>query len=303
MIQHGIINLNKPVGFTSRQALDRVKYLLKPLKVGHAGTLDPLAAGVLVVCLGGATRLIEFVQQQPKRYRAEFLLGRSSATLDLEGEITELENPPIPTADELANACRQFIGTIEQRPPDFSAVWVRGQRAYALARKGREIEIATRPVEVYSIEIVRYVYPLVELDIQCGSGTYIRSLGRDLAANLGTAAVMSGLVRTAIGPFNIEDAHDPRNLTLQNVFDTVQPAQFALPDLPQIVLTPEEIDLIAHGQYVQRDFPPVASLQVAKGEHPFPLCTALDSSGQMVALLRLRPDQQLGPYISFVAIS
>jgi tRNA pseudouridine(55) synthase len=159
-ITNGILTLNKPPGMTSRQAVDLVKRLVRPAKVGHAGTLDPLACGVLVVAIGKATRLIEFVQQAPKRYQATFLLGRTSPTDDVEGEITELFDPPIPSRAEIERASQQFVGTIEQRPPAFSAIKVGGRRAYDLARGGRAVELAPRPVAVYEISVLAYEYPI-----------------------------------------------------------------------------------------------------------------------------------------------
>ena len=181
---------------TSRRAVDLVERLARPAKAGHAGTLDPLATGVLVVCVGAATRLIEYVQRMPKRYRATFLLGRQSPTEDIEGEVTELPDAPIPTLDEIAAAAGRFVGRIAQRPPAFSALKVAGRRAYKLARAGQPPQLAPRPVEIFAAEIKSYQYPELVMEVECGSGTYIRSLGRDLAESLGTAAVMSALVRT-----------------------------------------------------------------------------------------------------------
>src|SRR5436190_8799230 len=197
----GLLNVDKPSGLTSRDVVNRVQRLVKPHKVGHAGTLDPLASGVLVVCVGPATRLIEYVQRMPKRYLATFLLGRRSETEDIEGAVTELTDTPVPTVEQAHGALPNFVGRIQQLPPAFSALKVDGQRAYALARKGETPDLQPRPIEVYSVELVEYSYPQLVLDIRCGSGTYVRSLGRDIARALGTEAVMSALVRTEIGPF------------------------------------------------------------------------------------------------------
>ncbi len=131
----GVVNLHKPTGITSRGAVDAVKRLVRPAKCGHAGTLDPLASGVLVVCVGKATRLIEYVQQMPKQYRGTFLLGRTSPTEDLEGEVTELVDAPVPSRLAIAEACARFVGTIEQRPPVFSALKIKGRPAYALRER------------------------------------------------------------------------------------------------------------------------------------------------------------------------
>jgi len=152
-VLYGILNLNKPAGVTSRRVVDDVQRLVRPAKVGHAGTLDPLATGVLVVCTGAATRLIEYVQQMPKSYTGTFLLGRQSPTEDVDGEVTELDSPPVPSWPEIEAAVRAFEGRIEQRPPAFSALKVGGRRAYDLARRGKSVELKSRPVTIHRISI------------------------------------------------------------------------------------------------------------------------------------------------------
>ena len=205
----GLLNLNKPKGLTSRDAVNRAQRITgKRVKVGHAGTLDPIATGVLVVCLGPATRLIEHVQRMPKRYRGTFLLGCRSPSDDVELEPKLLTDPPIPTREQVEAALPAFVGDIQQVPPAYSAIKLGGQKAYDLARRGDAPDLPPRPVTIHAIGVARYEYPELVLDIHCGSGTYIRSLGRDLAAALGTAAVMSELERTAIGEFRVEDAVD-----------------------------------------------------------------------------------------------
>jgi tRNA pseudouridine55 synthase len=287
---NGILSLNKPPGMSSRQAVDLVKRLVRPAKVGHAGTLDPLATGVLVVCIGKATRLIEFVQQMPKRYRAKFLLGRTSPTDDVEGEITDLVDPPIPSRAQIERISQKFIGIIEQRPPAFSAIKVGGRRAYDLARGGKAVELAPRPVAIYAIAVEAYEYPRLTLDVRCGGGTYIRSLGRDLAQSLGTGAVMSELVRMAIGPFAIESAIDPRSLTLSELTAAIQPPENAVADLPNISMDEREIDLLARGRFLHR---------ADSAQHP--LLVARDSRREMIAILKRRSDDgALWPYINFV---
>ena len=248
----GLLNLNKPSGITSRQAVDVVQRLARPAKAGHAGTLDPLATGVLVVCVGAATRLIEYVQRMPKGYCAAFLLGRHSPTEDIEGEMTELPNPPVPTLDQLVAASRRFVGRIEQRPPAFSALKVEGRRAYKLARRGDKLELQARPIEIHRIEVKRYAYPELVLEVECGSGTYIRSLGRDLAESLGTAAVMSALVRTFIGGFRLDEAVNPRQLTRENWQSRLHPPLRAVEHLPRVQLSAEEVVRVRNGLTIER---------------------------------------------------
>lgn len=279
----GLLNLHKPTGVTSRDAVDVVARLVRPAKAGHAGTLDPLAEGVLVVCTGAATRLIEYVQRMPKRYRGEFLLGRESPTEDIEGPVTELVDPPIPSRDELAAAAASLVGTIAQRPPQYSALKVGGRRAYDAARRGEALDLAPRPVTIHELSIVEYDYPRLVLDVGCGSGTYIRSLGRDLAANVGTAAVMSALVRTAIGPFALAAATKLDRLTAATLRESLLPAIMAVGDLPRRAVTESELIEI------------VAGRTISAGDVPPPKVAAVDAAGILRAILVPRGADRLGP--------
>ena len=282
---YGLLNLNKPPGVTSRDVVDQVQRLVRPQKAGHAGTLDPLATGVLVVCVGPATRLIEYVQKLPKSYYGTFLLGRQSPTEDVEGDVTELADPPVPTLDQLAAVARSLTGRIQQRPPAYSALRGAGRRAYDLARRGETVDLQPRVVEIRRLEIAAYASPELKLRVECGSGTYVRSLGRDLAAALGTAAVMSALERTAIGSFRLEDAIDPAALTRENWPGHLLPSLRAAEGLPQICLTGSEIQAIRAGQAIAREILP-------PGAAPW---AALDDAGHLVAILIPRGPGLLGP--------
>ena len=252
MVKSGLINLNKPSGMTSRRAVDIVGRLAGKVKIGHAGTLDPLARGVLVLCLGSATRLIEYVQRMPKRYTGTFLLGRQSPTEDIDGQVVELVDPPVPALAEIETAADSLTGLIQQRPPAFSAIKVNGRRAYDLARAGKPLVLKPRPVRVYSLAAVSYEYPKLTLEVECGGGTYIRSLGRDLAESLGTAAVMSSLTRTAIGRFTLDEAADPASLSKDSWARHLLPPVAAVQTLPRIDLTVEEMVEIRHGRTIPR---------------------------------------------------
>lgn len=269
----GLLNLNKPAGITSRHAVDIVQRLTRPAKAGHAGTLDPLATGVLVVCVGYATRLIEYIQRMPKQYVGTFLLGRQSPTEDTEGDVTELPDAPIPTRAEIEAAAQRFVGQIEQRPPAFSALKIQGRPSYKLARQGKPVELAPRPVQIHRIEVKEYQYPELVLEIDCGSGTYVRSLGRDLTESLGTAAVMSALVRTSIGCFRLEDAIDPRELHRDNWQAFVQPSVRAVEYLPQVQLSTVDAARIRNGLII--DLTDEASKELV----------AIDPTGQLVGIL------------------
>jgi tRNA pseudouridine55 synthase len=289
----GVLNLNKPVGYSSRDVVNRVERIIRPEKAGHAGTLDPLASGVLVVCVGGATRLIEYVQRMPKEYQATFLLGKRSASDDLETEVEELLVAPIPIRQQIEAALPRFTGVIEQRPPAYSAIKVAGKRAYRLARRGELIELAPRAVTIHALSLQSYEYPRLELLIRCSSGTYIRSLGRDLALELRTAAVMSELVRTAVGEFRVTDSLDVTELTAASLNRRLLPPTAALGDLPRVVLTTEQVHRIQSGGLVsQHELPgDVSSLGAL---------AALDHGGNLVAILRLARRGLLKPSPNFL---
>ena len=285
MPSYGLLNANKPSGMTSRDVVNRIQRLVRPLKAGHAGTLDPLASGVLVVCVGAATRLMEYVQRMPKRYRATFLLGRESPTEDIDGPVTELAEPPIPTLDQLGAAALALTGEIQQRPPAFSALKVAGRRAYDLARAGKPVDLQPRPVTVYRLDVEAYHYPDLQLAVECGSGTYVRSLGRDLAASLGTAAVMSQLTRTAIGSFTVEEAAPLDALDPDHWTDHLLPPLRAVEMLPRVALTDAEIVRVRSGQAIAMQPP----REDAKG------VAAVSAVGQLVAILVARGSGLWGP--------
>jgi tRNA pseudouridine55 synthase len=283
----GLLNLNKPSGMTSRGAVGLVQRAVGRVKAGHAGTLDPLASGVLVVCLGAATRLIEYVQRLPKHYAAAFLLGRRSPSDDVDTPVTELANPPVPTLEEVSAAATRLTGPIQQRPPAYSAVKVSGRRAYELARRGKPVDLEPRTVTVYRLEVESYAYPELRLRVECGSGTYVRSLGRDLAESLGTAAVMSELVRTAIGSFRLADAVDPTTLDRNNWADHLLPPLRAVEALPRITLDAAELARVRSGLSIERaDVPP---------SDPPAEIAAIDADGRLAAILVPRGPGLWGP--------
>lgn len=208
----GLLAVDKPRGATSMDVCRRVKAALiaggapRSVKVGHGGTLDPLATGVVVVLVGRATKRCDEIMAGEKRYEAEVDLAHTSPTDDLEGALTPVAASSPPTRDEVEAACGRFVGVIEQRPPAHSAIWVDGTRSYELARRGREVNLPARPVEVHEVSVVRYAWPRLMLDVRCGKGTYIRSLARDLGASMGVGGVLTSLRRTAVGEFTVDRA-------------------------------------------------------------------------------------------------
>jgi len=282
----GVIPVDKPVGVSSRRVVDAVAKQLGMKTVGHAGTLDPLASGVVVVCVGHATKLVDFVHGLPKHYTASFLLGRSSPSDDFETPIEEELDPVRSTREEVERALVAFRGDILQRPCDYSAVHVDGKRAYRLARKGRPVELVAKPVRIDRLEITAYDWPRIGLDIECSSGTFVRAIGRDLAVALGTQAVMESLVRTAVGPFTRDSALPLDVVTPERVAAALLPPLAAVPTLPRVTLAGDGLDLAVRGGLVSLPDAAVESL------------AAIDDQGDLVGILkrhesgsfRLRPN-------------
>ena len=288
----GILNINKPAGWTSRDVVNRVQRFVRPAKAGHAGTLDPLATGVLVVCIGPATKLISYVQQQPKEYLGKFLLGRSSPSDDIETEVSDVPNAPIPSREEVQNQLPHYLGSIQQLPPQFSAVKLAGRRAYDLARKGENVELQPRTVEIYHLEVTGYDYPELELRIRCGSGTYIRSLGRDLARSLGSEAVMSELQRTSIGSYAISESLPVDRISEAALTDSLLAPLTAVEHLSRLVLRVDEIKEISHGRTI------AAAASLMSQEETI---AAVNADGELVALLREKHPGRLGPISNFAS--
>lgn len=207
-----VLLFNKPLYWTSYDLVNKVKavlrhsFRLKKIRVGHAGTLDPLATGLLIICTGKETRNIESYQSQPKEYSAKITLGAITPSYDLETDISG-HFPTSHLNEQLINeTINSFKGTQMQMPPNYSARFVGGTRAYKLARKGEHVELTPREITIYSIELQAIAMPVVDIRVLCSKGTYIRSLARDLGERMNTGAYLSGLVRTAIGDFLLEDA-------------------------------------------------------------------------------------------------
>lgn len=296
----GFLCINKNPGFTSRSTVDAILRQVRPhrdpenrgpkkkIKVGHAGTLDPLATGVLVIAVGRATKLIQFVQQMPKEYVGTFELGKTSDTEDITGEVVRCEVESIPTLEEVQQAIKPLIGQILQRPPCYSALHVDGRRAHELARKGEQFELEARPIVVHEIEIVRYEFPQLVLRIKCGSGTYVRSLGRDVGEHLGCGAVMTELVRTAVGNFTLENSNGVEDFPeSRTVEDALIPIDAGTSQLPHVNLDEAQVQAISVGQEVT----------LATNEKQL---AALDGNGKLVAILT-RSELRYRSIVNFVA--
>jgi tRNA pseudouridine55 synthase len=262
----GWVVLDKPLGMGSTQAVGRVRWLFMAEKAGHGGTLDPLATGVLPIALGEATKTVPFVMDGRKEYRFTLRFGEARSTDDGEGPVTATSDER-PTDQTIGAALPRFTGRFEQMPPAFSALKIGGQRAYDLARAGQPVDLKPRQVTIDRLELVsRPDADHAEFVVSCGKGTYIRSLGRDLAQALGTVGHLSALRRTAVGPFREELAISlPKLETLGHIpplLGVLVPVATALDDIPALALTGTQADRLRHGQPVllTRDVPPSGTL-------------------------------------------
>jgi tRNA pseudouridine55 synthase len=236
----GLALVDKPSGITSHDAVDRVRRALGTRKVGHAGTLDPLASGLLVIGVGRATRLLRFLGDLPKEYRGTGVLGVETDTLDADGEVVRRSAVDVGEA-ELRTALAALTGDLDQVPPAYSAVKVGGRRLYDAARRGEPIEAAPRRVRVDAFELVSFRPPAFDFGVRCSSGTYVRSLVADAGAALGCGAHLTALRRTAIGPFRVEDTRPPDDPVPLLDLDR------AVAHLEAITLHPEEAKVAVHG--------------------------------------------------------
>ncbi len=254
----GVLVVDKPIGLTSHDVVQIIRRGTGIRRAGHTGTLDPRASGVLVILIGPAVRLSEFVSASDKRYQATIHLGSSTDTYDSEGEIVESNTPRV-SVDEISEeyfneVLQRFVGEIEQVPPPYSAVKVQGKKAYEMAREGEEVDLSPRIIKVYSLDVLEWAPPEVVIDVYCSSGTYVRSLANDLGKELGTGAHLVGLRRTKSGRFTLRDAVPLRRL--QEAFDAgnwyryLIPAAEALADWPMVELDADQVELIRHGHRI-----------------------------------------------------
>ncbi len=253
----GVLVVDKPIGLTSHDVVQIIRRGTGIRRAGHTGTLDPRASGVLVILIGPAVRLSEFVSASDKRYQATIRLGSATDTYDGDGQITSTAEIGDITEDEFDEVLQTFVGEMEQVPPPYSAVKVKGRKAYEMTRKGEDVELEPRTVHVYSLEILEWAPPEAVVDVYCSSGTYVRSLANDLGKALGTGAHLVGLRRTKSGRFTLRDAVQLRRL--QEAFDAgdwyrfLIPAAEALSDWPMVELDADAMELVRHGHRIPAD--------------------------------------------------
>ena len=281
---NGILNINKPPARTSQDIVSFVKHLSKQRHVGHAGTLDPIATGVLPICLGQATRMSSFIMENHKTYIAEITLGISTNTYDSEGTVVQQKDPSYVTKAQVNEILPTLTGKIMQKPPSFSALKQQGKRLYELARAGIEVETNAREVIVYRLELLEWNPPCLIIEVECGKGTYIRSIAHDIGQSLGCGAHISALIRTKYGPFNIEDSVSLPQL--EDAFnheywqELLYPMDIVINDWIAVIVTPEQERDILNG----RTLPYSADNTETR-------CRAYSSDGRFLAVLRSLPDK------------
>ena len=273
----GVLNVDKAAGETSFQVVRRLRHLTGAHRVGHGGTLDPLATGVLPILFESATRLAEFAHQLPKTYVADIHFGFTTVTDDAEADPEPSADPSALTLDDVTEAITHFTGRIRQEPPAFSAVKIDGQRSYRLARQGEEPKPPAREVEVYEARVLDFASgprAVARVEIRCGSGTYLRSIARDLGRRLGVGGYLGRLVRTAYGPLTVENAMTIQSqTTAEEVRDRLLPAEVILPVMERVKLNVEQEAMVRQGR----------SVRVLPEPGPGPV-RAHDSGGRLVAL-------------------
>lgn len=277
----GLLVLDKPESWTSFDVVAKLRRITKTRSIGHTGTLDPMATGVLVVCLGKATRLVEYLIVHRKTYDATIRFGSSTTTDDRTGEIVARADPSQITRELIRKALPRFTGAILQTPPAVSALKIDGQRSYVLARAGQDPKHPPRPVEIDGISIECWNPPDLKITVECGPGTYIRSLARDLGEALGSAAHLLELRRTRVGHFGLKDASLMEEFVGERGHDMAEerllPLQCALAGWPTVSITEEDRERVVHGMKLT-----FASMDSS----PSDLAAGIDGRGALVAILQ-----------------
>jgi tRNA pseudouridine55 synthase len=282
----GVLVIDKPVGMTSHGVVQVVRQGTGIRRAGHTGTLDPRASGVLVVLVGPAVRISEYVSASDKRYQAIIRLGETTDTYDADGVVIK-RSPVNFDTEQIEEALTHFVGKVEQVPPAYSAKRVHGKKAYELAREGEEVELEPKEIDVYHLELLEWDPPEAIVDVFCSSGTYVRSLANDLGEFLGCGGHLVGLRRTKSGEFALRDAIQLRKLeeafAAGDWYKYLIPAAEALGDWPSRELSNEEVDLVRHGHRVPAETPP---------ENPEHWVRAISQQGELVALMEYLPDEK-----------
>ncbi|MGH2496179.1 MAG: tRNA pseudouridine(55) synthase TruB [Ktedonobacteraceae bacterium] len=285
----GILNINKPTGITSHDVVAKVRKLLKQRRVGHAGTLDPAASGVLPICAGQATRVAEYLSESGKAYQATIVFGAVTDTYDSEGTILRTASTQDLTRSKIETLLPNFLGEQLQVPPRYSAIKLQGQPAYKRARAGEEMVMEARPITIYQLEVIDWQPPTLTLAIECSKGTYIRSLAYDLGEQAGCGAYLGGLVRTRSGPFPLSESITLEQLAEAAAQGTVErflhPADKAIEHYPALVLDEYMSERVRHGNAFEVEGEPDAMSEKS-------LARVYDNKGQFVAIAEWIMEQQ-----------
>jgi tRNA pseudouridine55 synthase len=285
----GILVVDKPVGLTSHDVVEIIRRGTGIRRAGHTGTLDPRASGVLVVLVGPAVRLSEFVSASDKRYQAILRLGSTTDTFDAEGRFTRQPTAPVNVTEaQFEEVLKRFVGEIIQTPPPYSAVKVHGRKAYEMAREGEEVILEPRKIQVHHLEVLEWALPEVVIDVHCSSGTYVRSLANDVGATLGCGAYLVGLRRTKSGRFSLRDAVPLRKMqeafTAGNWAQFLIPAAEALAEWTAVELNPDDVEEVKHGHRVKAA--PDAKPGLVRG---------VSMAGELIAIMDLMAGEDGSP--------
>jgi len=284
---HGFINIDKPLGITSHDVVARLRRITRIKRIGHAGTLDPAASGVLVVAIGHATRLIEYVQDDThKTYQARIMLGSATDSDDATGAVIAESPVPTLTQDTIESVLKTLTGDIMQVPPKVSALHVDGQRMYDLARQGKAPDLPARPVTIYAITLTSWDTQMIEINVTCGKGTYIRSLARDIGLMLGTHGHLSTLRRTHVGAFAVADALPLDTLTIEQVRAHLVAPLDAIHHLTKLMIDDEQVRRVRNG------------LPLNSADTDNDAVALCDANNQLVAIAR-RTNGQIAPHKVF----
>jgi tRNA pseudouridine55 synthase len=290
----GVLNINKPSGVTSHDVVESVRKILHEKRIGHTGTLDPLATGVLVLCVGKATRIARYLEAGEKEYKAVMRLGVTTDTLDSDGRAQRTREYVPPTSQEINDVLPGFIGSIMQRPPAYSAVKVAGVASYKRAREGKAEPLLPRRVTITSIELTAFEDPLARLTVRCSKGVYIRSLCADIGETLGMGAHLAGLERTRSGRFSVEHAVTLEKLQAMtasgDVEQVVTPIDYALDHLPLVLVSETDAIRVQHGNQI--------ACPASAGQITADSIRIHGTTGRLLALARIN-DGMLKPELVF----
>ena len=285
----GILNINKSTGMTSHDVVAKVRKLLKQRRVGHAGTLDPAASGVLPICVGQGTRVAEYLSESGKAYQASIVFGTVTDTYDSEGTIVRTASTQDLTLAKIETILPTFLGEQMQVPPRYSAIKLQGQPAYKRARAGEEVAMEARPITIYQLEIIDWECPRLTLAIECSKGTYIRSLAYDLGEQAGCGAYLGGLVRTRSGPFALADSVTLEQLAEAAAQGTIEqflfPADKAIEQYPALMLDENTSERVRHGNAFEVE-------EKVDIVHEKSLARVYDNEGQFLAIAEWNVEQQ-----------